>query len=121
MDLSEKLRYLRYAHDYSKAYVAYKLGISTEDYTELEEGERSLSLSQIEMISALYYIDPSEIFERNELLERYHQWEDLLEESDPVFHPDNCAESLIYLKAELGDIKEMLRTLVEKLDATERC
>jgi|GEM_PF-1179091 len=119
MELSEKLRFLRYSHDYSREYVAYRLGVSTEEYVLLEDGEYNLSIQQAEVVSALYTISTTELFGDDIPPEKYADWDNLLDKENADFSEINsCDESIAYLKAEISSIKEMLHVLVEKLGAS---
>lgn len=117
MELSEKLRLLRYAHNYTREYVAYKLGISFKDYVQLESGENVLTLDQAKIVGELYQINVVDLAKDND--EGLHiEWQHLLNEPD--FSIDNNRDdALNFIKTELASIKKMLYALVEKQDVSQ--
>ncbi|GAA4794391.1 hypothetical protein GCM10023231_23460 [Olivibacter ginsenosidimutans] len=114
MELAEKLRLLRYSYDYSKSYVAYKLGVDVNDYLTMESGELPLSLTQLEALSELYQLKAIELAEDGATNE-YTNWQGLVENWDNISEKERCEASIADIKSELADIKEILYTLIEKL------
>lgn len=115
MELSEKLRLLRYAHDYTREYVAYKLSISFKHYIQLESGEEILTLEQAKMIGELYQINTVDLLQKGD--EGLNiEWEDMLEQDQHSLKENTYEASMSYIRAELASIKDMLQVLVEKQD-----
>ncbi|HWV71004.1 MAG TPA: helix-turn-helix transcriptional regulator [Pseudosphingobacterium sp.] len=115
MELSEKLRLLRYAHDYTREYVAYKLCVSFNHYVKLESGEEILTLDQAKLIGELYQINAADLVQDDDEGLNF-AWEDMLEVDQYSPNKDSHEASMAYIKAELASIKEMLQILVEKQD-----
>lgn len=116
MELSEKLRLLRYAHDYTREYVAYKLCVSFKHYVQLELGQEVLTLDQAKLIGELYQINAVDLVQDGDE-ELNIEWEHMSEVDQYSQNKNDSHEaSMAYIKAELASIKEMLQILVEKQD-----
>jgi transcriptional regulator with XRE-family HTH domain len=115
MELSEKLRLLRYAHDYTREYVAYKLCVSFNHYVKLESGEEILTLDQAKLIGELYQINAADLVQDGDE-ELNIEWEHMLDVDQYSPKKDPHEASMAYIKTELASIKEMLQILVEKQD-----
>lgn len=114
MLLPDKLKLLRYAHDYSIAYLAYKLQIDTKEYADIEDGKSLLTLKQAKVIIELYAIDVADFIEETE---ESYDWMNLLTERDLALVTSSpCEESIASLKAELASIKDTLSKVLEKLE-----
>lgn len=112
MELHEKLRFLRYANDYSSAYVAYKLKITKEEYARLESGEGTLMIEQAKLIGELYALNSEELTSERLDLDEEVSWQNLVSDGDIKKGP---TPTLAELKEELTNIRELLQILVEKL------
>ncbi len=124
MDSLEKLKFLRFSHDFSLSYVAHRLNMSKEEYKNIEQGEGSLTLKDAEILSKLYEIHPLELFEEEalkEALEEKGDSNDVIlyrETYDLAEYTTISQEKLVTmntLQEELWEIKAMLRALTEKL------
>lgn len=112
MELHEKLKFLRYANDFSSAYVAYKLKITRQEYEQLELGEARLTIEQAKSIGTLYAMTSEELMGLNGDLKEDAVWQNLIPETNTV---EEHSPTLEELKDELVNIKELLQVLVEKL------
>ncbi|MEH6308470.1 hypothetical protein RYH73_22630 [Olivibacter sp. CPCC 100613] len=112
MELHEKLKFLRYANDFSSAYVAYKLKITRQEYEQLELGEARLTIEQAKSIGTLYAMTSEELMGLNGDLKEDAVWQNLIPETNTL---EEHSPKLEELKDELVNIKELLQVLVEKL------
>lgn len=114
MELHQKLRFLRYANDYSSAYVAYKLNITKKEYEQLESGEKTLSIRQAKQIGALYAMDAEELAGMHLELDQDVAWHGLMTNGTEL--PDGgISPAIEQLKDELNSIKGLLQLIVDKL------
>jgi transcriptional regulator with XRE-family HTH domain len=112
MELHEKLRFLRYANDYSMAYVAYKLKLTKEEYEQLESGEKKLTIEQAKLVGILYSMTSDELMGPHLDLDEEVSWQNLVTDDNVR---QGHSPTLEELKNELINIKELLQVLVEKL------
>jgi transcriptional regulator with XRE-family HTH domain len=61
--LSKKLRFLRKSNDIKQAIIASEIGISQQEYSDLENGKKNFTDETIEKLAAYFKITPAE-FER---------------------------------------------------------